>query len=140
MIIIIIIIVVARRRWKKQQGLCTSSSTVTSVNSPADKDEAIANVHYAKTTDVVTVTGPSNIYDIPYSTNVVTVTGPSNIYDNPCSTAANVMTDHAYDNVAPQKSTKKTSSSSLHLPFAQRKESKSRYERLSAIEIPEDNS
>jgi len=129
-------IIVVRRKRKSRNISAPITLTADTNNMQLNEVETVDNKHYAKPVGAKPVGAKQeNIYDKPkYPT--------SNVYDQPTgpnenhtNSYENLLTasDHEYD--APN--TKRSSTSSLSL--MRRKESNSRYERLSNVDKPGDD-
>ena len=136
-LVIIIIIIVVRRKRRSRQSTNLASAAAQPFENPMYQgaakltDETVKNSHYAAAPGAAT---QENIYDNPEQSTSNTCDEPAGSYENPTNAYQNLPgNDHEYD--VPKN--KKISTSSLTL--MRRKESKSRYERLSTVEQPGDD-
>ena len=95
-------------------------------------DETVQNPHYAAAPGAAT---QDNIYNSPEQPASNTCDKPASPYENHTNAYQNLLPGNDHEYGVPKN--KKTSTSSLSL--MRRKESKSRYERLSTVEQPGDD-
>ena len=136
-VIVIIIIVVVRRKQRSRSILSLTAAAAARATDnktyqlelKLKRDDTVQNTLYA----IPAVAKQENIYDNPEYSTINTYDKPAD--DHPTNSYVNLQqgNDHVYD--IPK--VKKTSTSSLSLMH--RKESKSRYERLSTVEEPRDD-
>ena len=137
LVIITIIIVVRRKRRSRHiTNLASAAAAAQVLDNPAYQvetklaDETVQNTLYAAPRAAT----QENIYEQPIATRN-TYDNAASPYENPINAYQNLPTgiDHEYD--VPDNEKTRTSSFSL----LRRKESKSRYEQLSTIEVPGDD-
>jgi len=133
----IFIIIVVRRKIRRRRNISTLDTAAAraadnvTCEMQTIKDESIKTINYAKPV----AAEQEKVYDNPEHPNNNTYNQPAGPFENPTNSCENLLTenDHMHD----ASKVKKTSTSSLSL--IRRKESSSKYERLSTVDEPGDD-